>query len=270
MKILLKYLFVLLPVVSSGQLFPNITDFRGDVKRVIERRYGQEYNPWRKDSASYKPGVLSGWKYTYLFNENSVLIKRIATRNGKIQYSCSYLNENDGTRKITREITKDYISGRPEYSLEYENFIDQDGKPWKVNFREQVSPDNPNELFLIEMNVRYSSNLLTSFTRFNVLATGDTIPAEECLLTYDESDRISRIDRKDISSGFSSTIQYFYNANNQVSHYSIDLITEIQQYGKKQIQDIYFKYDSRGNWTRMYRKSYKRVNLEAKRTIRYK
>ena len=269
MKIILVYLLILLPFITFGQLFPEVPAFRGNIKKVIEKRYGQEYNPWRKDSGSYKPGVLSGWKYIYLFDKNSRLSKRIATRNGIIQNTCSYLTKTDGNRKIVQEKTKDYLSDKKEYTLEYENFIDQDGKIRKVNFREQVSPESSKELFMYEMNAEYNKNKLTAFTRYNISATGDTASGEKCLLNYDSSGRLKRIDRKDLSSGFTTSIHYYLNEKGRVGHYSIDLMTEIQEYGRKQIQDIYFKYDKRGNWTRMYRKSGRKINLEAKRTIKY-
>jgi len=269
MKIIILYFLILIPCITFGQLFPEVPAFRGNIKKVIEKRYGQEFNPWRKDSGSYKPGVFSGWKYIYLFDENTRLSKRITTRKGKIQNTCSYLTKTDGNRKIVQEKTKDYLSDQMEYVIEYENFLDQDGKIRKVNFREQISPESSKELFLYEMNAAYDKNKLTSFTRNTISATGDTATGEECLLNYDSKGRLKQIDRKDISSGFTTTIQYYYNGKGQIAHYSIDLLTEIQEYGRKQIQNIYFKYDNRGNWIRMYRKSGRKNIPEAKRTIRY-
>jgi len=269
MKIITVYFLILIPCITFGQLYPIVPQFRGDIKKVIEKRYGQEYNPWRKDSGSYKPGVLSGWKYIYLFDKTSGLSKRIATRKGIIQNTCLYLTKTDGNRKIIQEKTKDYISDQKEYILEYENFLDKDGKIRKVNFWEQISPESSKELFLYETNAEYNSNKLTSFTRYNISATGDTASGEKCLLNYESSGRLKRIDRKDISSGFTTSIQYYFNGRGLIEHYSIDLMTEIQEYGRRQIQDIYFKYDNRGNWTRMYRKIGRKNNLEAKRTIRY-
>jgi YD repeat-containing protein len=245
-----------------------LPDFEGNVIKVIEKRYGKEFNPWRKDSGSYKPGVFSGWKYTYLFDKSHKLSKRIVSFNGKIQNTCTYLNKTERDRKINLEKTTDYFSGQKESTIEYENFIDQDGKIRKVNFREQISPESSKDLFMFETNAEYNKNKLNSFIRYTV-SEGDTASGEKCLLTYDSSGRLKRIDRKDISSGFTTTIQYHYNGKGQVSHYSIDLLTEIQEYGRTQIQNLYFKYDNRGNWTRMYRRTGKKNNLEAKRTIRY-
>jgi hypothetical protein len=268
MKNILVYFFFLIPFISLGQLFPELPEFRGNIKKVVEKKYGKEFNPWRKDSGSYKPGAFSGWIYTYHFDKNSGLSQRIVTCNGKIQKTYSYLTRIDGNRKIIQEKTKDYLSDQKEYTLEYENFIDQNGKISKVNFREQISPESSKELFMFETDAEYKKNKLTSFIRYNVSA-GDTTSGEKCLLNYDSKGRLKRIDRKDISSGFTTSIQYYFNKKDLVEHYSIDLLTEIQEYGRKQIQDIYFKYDKRGNWTRMYRKSGRKNQLEAKRTIRY-
>ena len=269
MKLIAVYLLIFFPFITFGQLFPVLPDFKGEINKVIEKRYGKELNPWRKDSGSYKPGVFSGWKYTYLFDKNHKLSKRIVTFNGKIQNTCLYLTKTEADKRINLEKTKDYFSGQKESAIEYENFIDPDGKIRKVNFWAQNSPESQRELFLSEMDAEYTKNKLTAFIRYNIPASGDPIPGEKCLLTYDSSGRLKRIDRKDISSGFTTTIQYYYNGKGQVSHYSIDLLTEIQEYGRTQIQNLYFKYDNRGNWTRMYRKVGKKNNLEAKRTIRY-
>lgn len=269
MKIIIIYFLIVIPCFAFGQLLPKVPEFKANIKKVVEKRYGQEFNPWRKDSGSYKPGVFSGWKSTYLFDENSKLTQRIVTFKGKINNVCSYLTKNEGNRKIVQEKTKDYLSDQKEYMLEYENFMDQDGRIIKVNCREQISPESSKELFLFETNAEYNKSKLTAFTRYNITATGDTASSEKCLLTYDTRGRLKRIDRKDISSGFTTSIQYYFNDKGLVGHYSIDLMTEIQEYGKKQIQDIYFKYDTRGNWTRMYRKSGKKNVPEAKRSIKY-
>jgi len=269
MKIILLYLLILVPFFTFGQLFPVLPEFKGNIKKVVEKRYGKEWNPWRKDSASYKPGVFSGWKYTYLFDQNSRLSSRIVTYDGKIQNTCTYQTKTEGNRKIVQEITKDY-SDQKEYMLEYENFLDQEGRITKVNFMEKISPEKPKEWFLTEMNSEYNKNKLTAFTRYTISPSGETSASEKCLLNYDSRGRLKSIDRKDISSGFTTKILYYYNGKGQVIHYSIDLLTEIQEYGRNQIQDIYFKYDRRGNWVQMYRKAGKQINLDAKRTIRYR
>jgi hypothetical protein len=258
-----------MPCFSFGQLFPKVPEFRGNIKKVVEKWYGKEYNPWRKDSGSYKPGVFSGLKYTYLFDENSQLTKRIITFKGQINNECLYLTKTEGNRKIVQEKMKDYLTDKKEYLLEYENFLDQDGKIRKVNFWEQVSPESPKELFLFEMNAEYNKNKLTEFTRYNISTTGDTTSGEKCILTYDTRGRLKQIDRKDVSSGFTNSIHYYYNGKGLIERSSIDLMAEMQEYGKKQSQDIYYKYDKHKNWTRMYRKLGKKIIPEAKRTIRY-
>ncbi|MBA4410638.1 MAG: hypothetical protein C0397_14600 [Odoribacter sp.] len=269
MKKIAAYLFILIPCFAFGQLFPKVPEFRGNIKKVVEKRYGKELATYRKDSGVFKPGEFSGWKYTYLFDENSILTKRIATFQGKVRNECSYQTEPNENRILKSEIIKDYYSGLREYTIEYENFTDSEGRIQKVNFWSKNAPESQKELFLFEINAEYNQEKLTAFIRHNILINGDTASGEKCSLEYDAFDRLVRIDRKDISSGFSTSIQYYYNEKGLVDHYSIDLLTEIQEYGREQIQNIYFKYDSRGNWTRMYWRSGKKNRLEAKRTIKY-
>ena len=269
MKIITLYFLIFIPCITFGQLFPVVPEFRGNIKKVIEKRYGQEFNPWRKDSASYKPGVYSGWKYTYLFDKNSALIRRINTFQGKVRTEYTYQTETVGNRKIVREKTTDFDSDRKEYVIEYENFLDQEGYVRKVNFWSGNTPESAKELFLFEVNALYDRAKLIEFTRHNIKIDGDTASGEKCNLFYDSDGRLAQIDRKDISSGFKTAIQYNYNQRGFVDHYSIDLLTQIQEYGREQIQEIYFKYDRRGNWTRMYWKSGKKNRLEAKRKVSY-
>jgi hypothetical protein len=64
-------------------------------------------------------------------------------------------------------------------------------------------------------------------------------------------------------------IKYEMVGSRLVSHYSIDLMAEMKEFGKNQMQDIYYKFDNNGNWTRMYWKSGNKTYLEAKRKISY-
>ncbi|HAQ20740.1 MAG TPA: hypothetical protein DCR40_16140 [Prolixibacteraceae bacterium] len=269
MKIITIYFLIFIPFITFGQLFPKVPEFRGNIKKVVEKRYGKELTTFRKDSGVFKPGKFSGWKYTYLFDENSILTKRTVTFKGKVRNECWYRTEPTGNRILKNEIIRDYSSGLREYTIEYENFTDSEGRIQKVNFWSKNDLESQKELFLFETNAEYKQEKLTAFIRHIILINGDTASGEKCSLEYDALDRLVRIDRKDISSGFSTSIQYYYNEKGLVDHYSIDLLSEIQEYGRGQIQDIYFKYDSRGNWTSMYWKSGRKDRLEAKRTIKY-
>lgn len=270
MKKFVVYILLLLPCFAFGQLFPNVPDFRGNIKKVVEKRYGKEFNPWRKDSVSYNPGVYSGWKYTYLFDKKSKLTKRINTFQGKVQSECDYKTTTTASSVLKTETTRDYTSGVKESVVEYENFTDATGRIQKANSWSKNSATGTKELFLVEDNAVYNQKKLISFTRHSLEPNGTAASEEECKLQYNSFGRLTRIDRKDISSGFTTGIQYHYNTRGLVDHYSIDLLTEVQEYGKTQILDVYFKYDRRGNWTRMYRKSAKKIQLEARRKIYYR
>jgi hypothetical protein len=270
MKLFVISVLFLLPCTVFGQLFPNVPEFRGSIKKVVEKRYGKELIPSRKDSGVYKPGAYSGWKYTYLFDKNSKLAKRTNTFQGKINTECVYKTKKTGNSILKSEITRDYTSGGKESTIEYENFIDPTGRTQKVNSWLKNSSASSKELFLLEDNAVYNQKKLISFIRHNIDPNGKTTLEEECKLHYNSSGRLVRIDRKDISTGLSTTIQYQFNPKGWVDHYSIDFLTEVQEYGRTQILDVYFKYDRRGNWTRMYRKSVKKNQLEAKRKIYYR
>ncbi|MDP3435187.1 MAG: hypothetical protein Q8T04_19785, partial [Bacteroidota bacterium] len=105
MKKIAAYLFLLLPYFVSGQLFPKLADFNGNIEKVIEKRYGKEVPSFKGDSGVFKPGKYSGWKYIYLFDENSKLAKRTSTFREKIQAENLYETNTISNKRIVREIT---------------------------------------------------------------------------------------------------------------------------------------------------------------------
>jgi len=269
MKKLAALLFILLPVIALGQLFPNIPDYKGNIKKITEKRYGKEMAKAKNDSGVYKPGSYSGLKYTYLFNRNSVLTSRVGTFKGKTQSRCTYQTEKTSNKILKREKLKEYFQGGQETTVEYENFTDQKGRIQKVNVWVREKSGKEKELVSFETDAQYDQDKLTGFTSYSIKLNGDTASGEKCNLQYDQNGRLIKIERKDISSGFTNSIHYTYNDKGCVDRYSIDLLTEVQEYGKKQVQEIYFKYDRQGNWTRMYANSGDRPKLQAKRAIRY-
>jgi hypothetical protein len=269
MKFILIYFLVLSPSFVFAQLFPNIGEFSGNVERVIERRYGKEgSNPdFRK--AKMKSAIFSGWKYTYLFDRNSQLTKRINTFQGEIKAEYQYQRDTTDNKWIEREIiTKTGNEQSGDY-IEHENFRNSAGQIVKVNYWAFNAKDFSRHLFLIEQDAQYENKRLSSFSRTLIDDSGNVFGNEKCNLYYDESGKLIRIERVDQDSGFRTVINYEIVGSRLVSHYSIDLMTEVKEFGKNQMQDIYYKFDNNGNWTRKYWKSGNKTYLEAKRKISY-
>jgi len=70
MKLIAIYFLILFPCFAFAQLFPKIGEFRGNIERVVEKRYGKEGNNPDFRKAKMKSAAFSGWKYTYLFDRN--------------------------------------------------------------------------------------------------------------------------------------------------------------------------------------------------------
>lgn len=270
MKKFVAYIFLLLPCIAFGQLFPNVPEFRGNIKKVTEKRYGKELNPTKKDSGVFKPGKYSGWKYTYLFDKNSKLVKRTNSFQNKMQTDYTYLRSKTGDRIIEQEIIQNDNKNQSGNMIEYENFTDSNGRITKVNFWSVDQKKNTRELFLVEMNADYKQGKLMSFTRHNVREKGEMDAGEKCELFYDSADRLMRIERNDIESDLKTVLYYTYNNNGFLDHYSVDFLVGLPVYGKNPKQDIYYKCDSRGNWVRKYWLSGTKKLVEAKRIIKYK
>lgn len=270
MKIFAAYFLGFLPLLSFGQLFPKIPDFRDNLQEVVEIRYGKEGKSLKFWERIFRPGVLSGWEFTYQFDQNSCLQKRINTFQGKVSAEYVYQRDTTANRIVEKEINIAQTDEQAGDYLEYENFLDSSGKITKVNYTAFSAKKRSRELYQIDRDAQYSDGRLISFIRQPVNENGEISSGEKCSLFYDASGKLSRLVRKDLVSGFSTVIEYTYNQKGLPSRLSVDFLTEIQEYGKKdQIQDILFKYDSRGNWIRKYWKSDDKYLLESKRKIKY-
>jgi len=270
MKLIAIYFLILFPCFAFAQLFPKIGEFSGNIERVIEKRYGKEgRNPdFRK--AKLKSGAYSGWKYTYLFDRNSQLTKRVNTFQGEVKTEYHYQRDTTDGKWIEREIITAVGNEQSGDYIEHENFRNSAGQIVKVNYWAFNAKECARSLFLIEQDAQYKNNRLSSFTRNMIDENGNVSGDEKCNLYYDKAGKLIRIERVDQESGFRTVISNQMEGSRMVSHYSIDLMSEIQEYGKTQIQDIYYKLDNQGNWNRMYWKSGNKTYLAAKRKITYR
>lgn len=269
MKKTLLYLLILLPALAFGQLFPKVGDFKGKVRKVTERRYGKELNAYKKDSGVFRPKAFSGWEYIYEFDAHAQLIKRTNQVNGVVDASYRYERETNGNRKIEREIFLDNHNQREGDYIEYENFLNEEGKVEKVNFWYFTTRGNKKELFLVEKDAQYEQGRLVSYTRHSVMDDGEMDTGELCSLIYDSSGRLVRMERKDIVSGFKTILYYTYNRRGFVNYFTIDYLVGLRKDQNTQKQTIRYKYDRRGNWTRRYWVVDKKHRLEDKRKVKY-
>ena len=271
MKLFAYILLFLFAAISRGQLFPNIVDFHGKVEKITEKRYGKELATARKDSGTFKPGRYSGWKYIYTFDENSKITRQLNVFLNKVQSESSWQRNKKGDRIIIeREVISYTDLTRPGNCIEYENFINQDGQIIKVNYWSVDLKQNTRELFLVESDAEYRQGKLQTFVRHNINEKGEPDTGERCDLVYDGAGRLIRIERRDIETDLKTVLNYSYNPNGFLDHYSVDFLVGLPVYGKTTRQDIYYKCDKAGNWTRKYWYSGKKRFLEARRIIKYK
>jgi hypothetical protein len=261
---------ILIPCIAFGQLLPKIPDFKGNVKQVTEKRFGKEFNLFGLLKKTHYPGLYSGWKYTFQFNKQSKLISQTNTFHREIESELVYHYDTIENRYIEREITGPKSKkNRGDYT-EYETFQNSEGFPEKVISRAFNSKDKSINIFMIEQDAEYSKDKLQSFTRRNISSGEDLGSLEKCSLYYNSSGQLIRLERKNLDTDLTTILYYSYNNKGFVDHYSIDYMADLVEFGsKKQLQEVYFKYDSHGNWTKKYWKSGKESRLEAKRRIKY-
>ena len=269
MKKFAIYFLLFLPYLTFGQLFPKVGGFKGNIKKAVEKIYGKENHNLDPTKSNLRHSAFSGWKYTYEFDKNSNLLKRTSTFKRDIQAEYIYQRDTNRNRIIEKEINNDASSPQFGDYTEYEKFLDSSGQIEKVNFWDYNAKSGELKIFLIEQNPEYTDNRLISFMRYLVKEDGTTDSGEKCTLFYTSAGKLDRLERQDLSSGFKTVLQYRYDSQGFVSLYAIDLLTELQEYKKNQIQDIIYKYDRFGNWTRKYYKSGNKRYTESKRRIRY-
>ena len=270
MKKLAAILLILIPCITFGQLLPKIPDFKGNIRQVTEKRYGKELISIGLFKKAYYPGFYSGWKYTYQFNEQSKLIKRTNTFHRKIEAEYLYQYDTTANRLIEREIISEQSKINHGDYIEYESFMNPDGRVEKVNFWAFNSIECTREIFLVDQNTEYKQDRLTAFTHQNIDESENAANAEKCSIHYNLSGQIIRIEREDIETGLSTILTYYYNNKGFVDHFSVDYLVGLNEYGKKNLtQDVYYKYDKQGNWIKMYKRIGEKNQLESKRKVKY-
>jgi len=180
-----------------------------------------------------------------------------------------YEREEDANRRIEREIIEDDYKNRKGDYIEYENILNADGLVEKVNFWSYDARENLKELFLVEMNAEYEQGKLVSYTRHAVMEDEELESGERCSLFYDESGKLARMERQDIVSGYKTILYYNYNKRGLVNHFTIDYLIGLRKNQNKTKQDILYKYDRRGNWTKRYWMADQKMRLGDKRKIKY-
>jgi hypothetical protein len=261
---------ILLPCITFGQLLPKVPDFKGNVKQVTEKRFGKEFNLFGLLKKTHYPRLYSGWKYTFQFNKQSKLISQTNTFHREIESELVYQYDTIGNRRIEREITSTKSKKNKGDYTEYETYQNAERFPEKVISRAFNSKENIKDIFLIEQDAEYSKDKLLSFTRQNISSGVELGSIEKCSLFYNSSGQLIRIERKNLDTDLTTILYYYYDDKGFVDHYSIDYMADLVEYGsKKQLQEVYFKYDNRGNWTKKYWKSGKESRLEAKRKVSY-
>jgi len=270
MKKLVAIFILLIPIYTFGQIYPNVLDFKGDIKQLTEKKYGREFKLFGLFKKSYYPSLPSGWKCTYQFDENRRLNKRTTVFKGKIVSESWYQYKEIDNQRIEREIVGgNSIEGQENY-LEYEYFLEGDGRVEQVNSWTFDAKACTRNLVQVEKEVEYQQGRLVSFVRQNLNDTGEAGSSEKCSVFYNSAGQIIRIESQDTSTGLSNSFNYFYNDKGFLDHYSIEYLVGLSEYGKKdESQAIYLKTDHQGNWTEMYLNSGTKKLLLAKRTIRY-
>jgi len=270
MKKFATYIFLILPFLSFGQLFPKVGEFRGNIEKVVEIRYGKEGKSLNFLEKIFLPAVLSGWQYIYQFDHNANLVKRTSIFEGTIKEEYTFHRDTTKNVIIEREINTTLNNKQESDYLEYESILDPSGKIIKVTCSAYNSKTKKKELIQIDKDAEYVNNQLMSFLRQSIDSNGNISGEEKISLFYTYSGNLNRLERKDLNSGLSTIINFSYDNARLVIDFSVNFLSELHEYGKKeQNQVILYKYDRNGNWIRKYWKADDKYLLEAKRRIKY-
>jgi hypothetical protein len=258
-----------LPCFVNGQFIPDLPEIKGRVKEIVEKKYGKYEDKRNLLEAIFNPNHYSGSKYTYLFDQNSNLLKQTTSFQGKVVAVTIYEQEIKGNTTIVREKPVNNENDSKKDYVEYENFRDTEGRIVKVNYWAYNEQKKSLEIFQVDQDAEYDGNRLDNFTRYLTNENGDLTLNEKCSFEYNSAGQLVQIERKDLTTGFRTILEYKYDSDGLIKNSNIDFLVEIQEYKKTQIQDISYRYDQRGNWIRKYLKSGDKNILESKRKIIY-
>lgn len=306
-KILQHLTLILIPSISFGQLFPSVSDFNGDITKVIELNYGREIYLFNRWTGINIPRCYSGWKYVYYFDEYKRLNRRVNTFKGKIR--ADYIYEYDSTENITieREIVNEPFGNDKGNYVEDEYIFNSNGQIEKVNIWSFHAIDSSKEIIVVEKNIKRDSiNKITSYYRYGFDKDGEEINGVLYVLYYDSLARVIRIEERDIEKKTKSiefdnqtkTLReipnskpeklkqisisksellrqwlYEYNSKGQTILYAINYYGELNKASSNgaKVYKLFFKYDENNNWIKMYKQvGTSKKRLAAKRKIRYR
>ena len=270
MRKFLTSLFFILPCFVFGQLFPELPKVQGKVARITEYQMGKEIRNHRFPESIFKPKINSGWKYTYIFDKNANLVKKISSSLNKIETNYSYTRKTVDDRLIVRETNTATQKEHPDDYVEYENFLNKEKLVLKVNFWDFNGTNKKWGIYQVEQNAEYEKGRLMAFTRYQVDDSGNFSSGERFNLRYNALGKIDQIERINLASGFRTVMNYSYNNHGWIEKSTIDLLTDVQEYKKTQLQEITYKCDREGNWIKRYMETGTKTNLDATRKITYR
>ncbi len=295
-RFIISLLIILIPTISFGQLFPSISDFNGEIERVVEKRYGKEVYLFNRLTGIYMPRCYSGWKYVYHLDTNARLIRRTNFFKGKVQ--ADYIYKFDSTEKVIhkREIVNDTVTNHNGDYIEDEFLLDSEGKIEKVNIWSFKSTDSLKKIIAVEKDVQYDSlNNIISFYRTSYDRNGNEINGNLYVIFYDSKSRVAKVEEKAIGTkpilveteNNGKTFKdipisepellkewiYHYDPKGLLISYTLKHYGELHKSDSNGGKDykLFFKYDDKNNWIKTYHQlGNSRKRLIAKRRIEYK
>lgn len=295
-RYIISLLIILIPTISFGQLFPSISNFNGEIEKVVEIRYGKKMYLFNRWTGIYLPRCSSGWKYVYHLDNNGRLERRINLFKGELRADNIY--NYDSTEKVIheREIVNDTVNDHKGDYIEDEYILDSEGKINKVNIWSFQSSDCSKKIIVVEKDIQYDSlNNITSYYRHGYDINGKEIIGQLYVMHYDSLSRVIAVEEKAInqntiivkSDNHTQSFKtvpisepellkkwiYKYNSKGQLVSYTIKYFGEVYKSSPDGVEDykLSFKYDNKNNWIKMYKQwGNSKKRLEAKRRIRYK
>lgn len=293
---IVSLLILLIPTISFGQLFPTIEDFNGEIEKVVDKRYGKEVYLFNRWTVMYLSKCYSGWKYVYQLDSNGKLERRINSYKGKLR--ADYIYKYDSSANVTyeREIVNDTVNNNKGNYIEDEYILDLNGEIEIVNIWSFHFADSSKEIIVVEKDIKYDSiGNIISYYRHGFDFKGKELTGELYVIHYDSLSRVVAVEEKAIdektilveSDNNTQTFEdvpisepellkkwiYKYNPKGQLVSYTIKYYGDLYKASSGGGQDykLFFKYDNKNNWTKMYKQlgdSKKRI--ESKRRIKYK
>ena len=299
MKSLLLILFITTPIASLCQLLPEVEVYRGNIDKVVQKKYAKVssviINPNGSQTTIGGSLKYTGLKTTMNFDSNTNLIRKELKWRKLLAGIEYYERDTIGNKAYLRtSYDKKGSIKNPEKKNIKEYTLNEFKQPYKYKNYFITSIEDSNQIITIDYEGVYKNGNLISFKHVELNFKLDTLFKSTAQINYNDSGQVTEIIersngtysyyKKNISPGENKikTIQtkeprvlrkysYTYDTKGNLAENKIEMFA-VYTDDEENINTTYtYEYDKFNNWTVRYKQKENQPKLlDAKQKIKYR